>query len=218
MDFRPRFGSITRCSASAIVLATVVAGCTPVSLPDVDEAADGNAAERLAYDPAARRLQVGDAAPDFGLIDARGRATSLSAMRGSVLVLAFYTTGAGGDEMLRRLGGVDDALVDRLAEATRVVAVRLDRSADAMQRLRADAERFADRHSAWTFVRPADEAAAALTGAFGIAAWESGDGAVRHTYNTIVLDRRGRIIDHFPGLDRWRDGDLIAAISAAADR
>lgn len=217
-------------AATVALLALANPGCTPVSLPDVDRSTDETASEPLAYDPAARPLRVGEYAPDLELIDVDGRPVRLSETRDAVLVVTFYAADPRGNEMLARIRAVDAALVDRLAAVTRVLAVLLEPGGAASWapevpgapgapgRLRADADRFADTRTAWTFARPAAGATAALTGAFGIGLWESGSGDVQHTFNTTVLDRHGRLSDRFPGLAGWTVGDLIAAIDAAADR
>ena len=66
------------------------------------------------------------------------------------------------------------------------------------------------------FARASPHATATLVAAFGVVIWESPDGAVEHTFNTVVIDRSGRLVDQFPGLDTWSPMDVVAAASLAA--
>lgn len=195
----------------------MLAGCTPVPAApaDADPALQASAGDGdlFAHDPSDRPLDIGETVPDFALFDARGQPLQLSQMRGAVAVVSFFAAddlrGDGG--LVSRLGRLQEVLVPPLADDTFLVAVLLDASPQATELLRARAA-----ETSLTWVHAARGTTAAMATAFGVALWESADGALRHTFSTVVVDRRGRVADRFPGLDGWSATDLAAAVALAA--
>jgi peroxiredoxin len=220
----------TPVAALAPLLAALALSCTPVPPPADDdrEAATGAAGsdQLFAYDPVARPLGIGEAVPDFPLFDAAGEPLPLSRLRGSIVVLTFFTavegrrldaaapTGKGtGSEILDRFAELQASLAPGSAPAVRAIGVLLDASPQA-------ADLLAGLQGAvpFTLARAAPPAASPMATAFGVALWESAGGQARQTYNTVVIDRRGRLADQFLGLDAWSAMDAVAAISAVAGR
>jgi cytochrome oxidase Cu insertion factor (SCO1/SenC/PrrC family) len=202
--------------------AVTAAACTPVPPRDDAEPIVPSAQEQdlFAYDPAVRPLLLGDAVPDFDLIDAQGQPVSLAALRQRVVILTFFAAGddarAGG--ILDRLARIHEAVGAALADDIHLVAVLIDDSAGAANILRERAATSSRPAPRWTFARATPTVTAAMTATFGVAIWKSAGGTVEHTFNTAVIDRRGRFVDQFPGLDTWSAMDLVAAASLAAGR
>jgi peroxiredoxin len=209
------------------LLAAVACGaCTPIaSRTPADESSlaqsnpNGEGDDLFAYYADARRLEIGDAVPDIALRDTSGRALTLSSFRGTAVVLAFV--GASGDdsdndaEMLRRLAEFSVVAGPTLAQEVHVLTLMLDATESSLAQ--------PARHTAalpagvpWTFVAARPRDAALLAAAFGVVMWQYADGSFAHTFNTVIIDPAGRLVDQFPGLDAWSPRDLVAAASLAA--
>ena len=67
-------------------------------------------------------------------------------------------------------------------------------------------------------MRAGPEPTALLATAFRVVMWKDADGNIGHTFNTVVIDPRGRFFDRFPGLDSWSPIDVVAATNLAANR
>lgn len=200
--------------------------CTPVPARRV---ADGKTEEQepaadtdlFSYDPDARVLPIGALVPDHELRDAEGRVLRLSLLRDRVVVMTFFADADidGLDsEILARFAQIAGALNPPLARDVMLVTLLVDASAGAPALLRSHATMASRTDVRWMFVRAAPPATAALVAAFGVVIWESPDGAVEHTFNTVVIDRNGRLVDQFPGLGTWSPMDVVAAASLAAGR
>jgi cytochrome oxidase Cu insertion factor (SCO1/SenC/PrrC family) len=46
----------------------------------------------------------------------------------------------------------------------------------------------------------------------GVVVWEEEAGDISHTLSTLVIDRRGALVDRFTGLSQWTVADLIAVV------
>jgi len=203
------------------------AGCSPISpratndseltarLPDTDDS------DLLAFRPHARQLEIGDEVPDFELRDPTGASLNLSELRGRVIVMTFFTAAddpEGGREPLARLGEVANALGPRLIDRVVLMPVLIADSADADARLSNASASVPQDGPQWLFVRAGPEPTALLATAFGVVMWKDADGNIGHTFNTVVIDPRGRFFDRFPGLDSWSPIDVVAATNVAANR
>jgi cytochrome oxidase Cu insertion factor (SCO1/SenC/PrrC family) len=206
-----------------LVAALIAGACTPIPARDTSGAQDpdrarGKAAEMFGYDPGVRPLRIGEAVPDHVLLDAGGAPFALSSLRGHVIVLTFFAAGAddADTEILARIARVQERLAPPAAGAIHLVSVLLDTSSSAADILRSHAAMASRTGVPWTFARADPAVTGALAGAFDVALWQAPDGRVRHTFNTVVIDRRGTLVDRFPGLDGWSANDLLAAAVAAA--
>lgn len=224
MSVRPARRTIAALLAG---VAAACAACTPIAARDDDRAgaedrqrATTEDAAALEYDPATRPLRIGEVAPDVALVDAGGRRIALPGHRDEVTVLTFVDRSGDGldGELLARLARFTGSLAASIARETRTLCVDLGDPPSAPRVLPPVAAATDDASPPCTFIRPVTEESAVVAGAFGVAVWHSPDGAVRHTFNTVVLDRRGRLADQFPGLDGWSAMDLVAAVSLVAGR
>lgn len=211
-------------AAAWLAAGAVVAGaCAPIGVRGDDQAADQAAPDDtglFGYRPDARPLRIGELVPDFELIDGEGQRLRLSALRDRVVALTFFAAGEADeeDEILARFGELAATLHPTVARDARLVSVLLDDGERAAELLRARSRSMARPGPAWTFVRPTLGAGAAMSAAFGVVVWESAAGDVRHTFNTVIIDRRGRLADQFPGLDGWSAADLAAGLDHVARR
>ncbi len=207
-----------------LLAATLFCACTPISerassdsgqpeLPPGEQAGG-----LFAYSPNARRLEIGEIAPDTALHDHDERALTLSTLRGSVLVLAFVGASGGNDndaELMRRLAEFGNTVRPALAEKIHLLTLVLDEAADSAAVSRAQAAA-PTVNVPWTFLGATPADAGRLATAFGVAVWQYGDGSIGHSFNTVIIDPAGRFVDQFPGLDPWSPRDLVAAAGAAA--
>lgn len=208
----------------AAILSMLAAACTAVPARHVGNGeTEGQeplaGSDLFSYDPAARALRIGELVPDRELRDEEGRVLRLSLLRDRVVVLTFFAaadTDGLDREILARFGQIERALNPALASDVMLVALLVDASAGAPALLRSYATMAPRTDVRWTFARASPHVTAALVAAFGVVIWESPDGAVEHTFNTVIIDRSGRLVDQFPGLDTWSAMDVVAAASLAA--
>jgi cytochrome oxidase Cu insertion factor (SCO1/SenC/PrrC family) len=203
------------------------AGCSPISpraTNDSELAArlpDADGSDLFAFRPQARQLEIGDEVPDFELRDPTGASLNLSELRGRVIVMIFFTAAndpEGGHELLARLGEVAHALGSRLIDRVVLMPVLISDSGDADARLSDASASVPQDGPRWLFVRAGPEPTALLATAFRVVMWKDADGNIGHTFNTVVIDPRGRFFDRFPGLDAWSPIDVVAATNLAANR
>ncbi len=206
------------------ILSTLAGACTPVP---TRQAGNNETAQQeppadtdlFSYDPDARALRIGALVPDHELRDDEGRVVRLSLLRVRVVMMTFVAdadTDGLDSEILARFAQIESALNPTLAGDLTLVALLVDASAEAPALLRSYATMASRTDVRWTFARASPRATAALVAAFGVVIWESPDGAVEHTFNTVVIDRSGRFVDQFPGLETWSAMDVVAAASLAA--
>jgi protein SCO1/2 len=213
-----------------LAIAVVAAGlllliaCAPIGERTTDaaegpsRAPDADPDDAFAYRSDVRPVSIGEVIPDFAMIDVTGRPRTLHELRGKVVVMTVFA--APGDvedaEILDRATTIEARLAPRLAAEVTLVTLLLDPSTDDRSALRAVVERATRDDVAWIVAAADPGALSAIAGALQIALWQAADGGVGHTFNTVIIDRDGRLADRFPGLDGWSSVDVIAAASAIA--
>jgi protein SCO1/2 len=215
--------------AQALFIAAILSmsgACTPIPARDVGNRDRENQeptadTDLFSYDPDTRAVRIGEVVPDRELRDEEGRTVRLSQFRDRVVVMTFFAdadTDGLDKEILVRFARVESALTPALARDVMLVALLVDASAAAPALLRSYAAMASRADVRWMFARASPHATAALVAAFGVVIWENPDGGVEHTFNTVIIDRGGRLVDQFPGLDTWSAMDVVAAASLAAGR
>jgi cytochrome oxidase Cu insertion factor (SCO1/SenC/PrrC family) len=214
---RPR-----RRAASILWVATLVASlaaCTPIT------ERGASTGEHRPPDEAgeAEQLEIGARVPDFGLRDPSGALVRSSAWRGKVVVLTFFETRSPEPslcpEVIDRLAELRDMLLPRWAAEVHTVAASVDPAHDSGETLRAwMGTRGIGDDGFWTVGGVDPDELENVLADFGVFVWTRGDGSVGHTLNTVVIDRRGRLADRFPGTSNWSTEDLLAAVTAVAGR
>lgn len=206
------------------ILSMLAGACTPVPARqlgnhETEELEPSTDADLFSYDPDARALHIGDLVPDRELRDEEGRVIRLSLLRDRVVVMTFFAdadTDGLDSEILARFAQIESALSPALAGDVMLVALLVHESAGAPALLHSYTTMASRSDVRWMFARASPPATAALVAAFGVVIWESPDGGVEHTFNTVIIDRSGRLVDQFPGLDTWSAMDVVAAASLAA--
>jgi protein SCO1/2 len=143
--------------------------------------------------PAAERLPVIGAAPQFALTTETGERLSLADLRDKVLAVTFiYATCKDSCPVLtakmialqRRLGADFGARV-------RFVAITVDPETDTPEVLRGYAKSFGADRKGWSFLTGTPEEIRGVVRDFGAFARKSPGGGVDHLYLTSLIDRGG---------------------------
>ena len=209
-----------------IAMLSMLKSCTPVPARELgsrgaEELESTADTDLFSYDPDARALRIGEVVPDHELRDAEGRVVRLSELRDRVVVMTFFAdadTDGLDSEILARYTHVESALHATLAGDVTLLALLIDETPGAPALLRSYAATPSRTDVRWMFARASPSATASLLAAFGLVIWKGRDGGVEHTFNTVVIDRSGRLVDQFPGLGEWSALDVIAAASLASGR
>ena len=151
----------------------------------------------LTMTPASRALvAVGEKVPDFTLTDQYLRAVSLSALRGTVVVITFiYSRCPLPDycpRVVANLGAVGDRHTARLGRDLTLLTVSFDPKYDTPEVLHKYAGHYNGNVPGWHFLSGSPEAIAAVCASFGIEYWPD-QGLITHTLQTVVIDREGKL-------------------------
>ncbi|HKA13486.1 MAG TPA: SCO family protein [Myxococcota bacterium] len=189
-----------------------------VSLGAPEGAGEAGASEASRGDSLAA---AGDPAPDFALIDQDAHPISLVSLRGKAVLLDFVYTSCPGPCPI--LTGLHQKVRDGLSEADRarvqLVSITLDPERDTPAALRAwaGARRLDTR--GWTFATGPSADVDAVVRAYGVGRVRSPSGEIEHTIATFLIDREGRIVRRYLGLDHEPDAmraDLERVLPAEA--
>jgi hypothetical protein len=202
-------------SAVGLALALALLGCTRIERPGTEEPPTGDSAVDLDPLPAPR---LGDRLPDIPYRDASGRSRRLSSHSGHAVAITYLSgaclaDGSCGD-LVTRFATVTRTLREDLLPATAFVLVSTDPHRDVDRLDRSLPEDLAGASLDVAFADDPD--LRALLDASGVVVWVTPDGAVRHNFETLVLDASLRIAHRFPGIEGWDAGDLRAAVAATA--
>lgn len=165
-------------------------------------------------------VKIGEPMPGFALVDQRGDAVTLTALRGQVVVVTFiYSRCPLPDycpRMVANLRAVRDRFKERLGRDLTLLTVSFDPRYDSPAVLRAYAERHAADVPGWHFLTGAPEAIERVCAAFGIEYWPD-QGLITHTLQTVVLDRGGRLAAAVEGKD-FTGRQLADLVGTVLDR
>ncbi len=171
---------------------------------------------------------VGEAVPDFHLLNQSGKTIHLAQFRGKVLLLTFIYTRCPLAEFCPRMSenfaAIDKELAkDKAAYAkTHLLSVSFDPKYDTPTVLRsyggAHTGRFTDEDfSHWDFAAPPVADLAKLEQYFDVGVTgESADPAsIQHSLSTVLIGKDGKILGWYPSND-WKVEDMVAAVKKAA--
>ncbi|MFN7985378.1 MAG: SCO family protein [Vicinamibacterales bacterium] len=174
--------------------------------------------------PLVPTLSIGDVVPDFSLLDQRRRSTTLSQLRGKVVVANFiYTTCALPNFCLRlanNFGVLQRRFQKQLGRDVVLLTLTFDPVHDTPDVMAAYASQWQANADTWKFLTgpPADvERACRL---FGVRAF-SNEGLYDHSLHTVIIDRQGRLAANIEGnqFTATQLGDVVAdAIVSSAPR
>lgn len=161
-------------------------------------------------------LAPGDAVPAVPLVDQDGRAFSLAALRGDVVVVSFLYTGCA-DARACPLVAAKLARMQRSlrGEPIRLVALSLNPRYDTPPVLRAYGAHYGEDSTRWTLATGAPEAVAALVARFGLDVQRPGTASVVHDVAAVVLARDGRVATIVRG-NAWSAEGLLARARSEA--
>jgi protein SCO1/2 len=165
----------------------------------------------------ASMVRVGEAVPDFTLVDQHGAPASLGALRGSVVALTFIYSRCPLPDycplVVSNLAQVRDRYRDRLGRDLVLLTVSFDPKYDTPDVLRSYAARFGGNVPGWHFLSGSPEAIAAVCASFGIEYWPD-QGLITHTLQTAVVDREGRLAASVEGrgFSARQIADLVGSV------
>jgi protein SCO1/2 len=164
--------------------------------------------------------RAGTAPPDVALVTHEGKASSLSAHRGKVVVLTFiYTRCPLPDycpRMNMNLATIGNAFESDAARAAKLqlLSVSFDTEYDTPKVLRASRDAFRpgnlQKHVGWDFVTGKPAEMRKLTDFFGLTFELKGTDTL-HNLRTAILDADGRVVRTFHG-NTWTADEAIAEI------
>jgi protein SCO1/2 len=184
--------------------------------------------DRIRIPEPSNKLRIGDAVPDFELVDQDARPVRLSDSRGSTTVVNFIYTRCPMPDVCPRLSA-NFAYLARKVPGVRLLTITLDPSHDTPEVLRAYATRFNAPLEHWRFltapeslncVRLADSETQSscasdlvireIGGLFGLVYWPE-EGVITHTSSTAVIGSDGRLRALIEGTS-FRADELLALV------
>jgi protein SCO1/2 len=170
--------------------------------------------------PAGKALVIGQAVPDFTLIDQKRRKVSLSQLRGKVVVANFiYTTCALPNFCLRlanNLAVLQTRFAKQLGRDLVLLTISFDPVHDTPEVMAKYASQWDANPDTWRFLTgpPADvERACRL---FGVHAF-SNEGLLDHSLHTVIINRDGVLVANIEGnqFTATQLGDVAAGVLRA---
>lgn len=143
-----------------------------------------------------------DPAPEFALIDEKGRPLALSDLAGKVLLVDFIFTTCSGPCPVLTSSHVraQRLLPEDVQGRVHFVSISVDPEHDTPEALEAYALARGARLDDWSFLTGPPAEVDPVLKAFGVGRTRSGDGAVEHTVISYLIDGQGRIVKRYFGL------------------
>jgi protein SCO1/2 len=164
----------------------------------------------------ASALSVGQAVPDFSLLDQARRAVTLSQLRGRVLAVNFIYTSCALPQFCFRMANHFGVLQKRfkasLGRDLMLLTITFDPARDQPERLAEYAKQWnADPH-VWHFLTGPAPDLQRVCALFGVDAFPD-EGLLTHTTRTAIIDRRGILRASIEGNEftAGQLGDLVQA-------
>ena len=168
---------------------------------------------------------VGDAVPDYPMLNQSGRTIRLSQFQGKVVVLTFiYTRCAMADfcpKMSRNFAEVDKGLATEpaLYAKTHLLSISFDPAYDKPAVLRSYGGAYTGKYTKETFGHW-DFAAPSLKDLPKVEQWfdlgVTGEGTnVMHSLATVVVGKDGRVAAYYPS-NEWTTDELLKVVKSAA--
>ncbi len=162
-------------------------------------------------------LQVGEAVPDFTLIDQKRRNVRLSALQGRVVAITFiYTRCPLANfcfRMSNNFGVLQRRFADRMEKDLVLLGISFDPEYDQPETLADYARTWTKDSKGWHFLTVPSADVKNLCGEFGVNLWQD-EGLLTHSLHTVILDRQGRIAANVEGNEYSAKqlGDLVEAV------
>ena len=172
--------------------------------------------------PSSKLLKIGEAFPDFDLLDENGAAVQLSDYRGEVVALTFIFTRCPVPDycpaMMRNF-----KVVEKLMEADesrlknyKLLTVSFDSEFDTPEVMKTYGQQFGHDSNNWNLLSsPNQDQVRSIGESVGLMFGKSNDAIYSHNLRTVVLDREGKITKIFTD-ENWNPEDLVEEIKNAA--
>jgi protein SCO1/2 len=169
---------------------------------------------------------LGDAVPDFHLLNQSDRIIHLGQYKGKVVLLTFvYTRCPLADfcpRMSRNFADIDKALAAEpaLYNQTHLLSISFDPAYDTPKVLRSYGGAYTGRYTNekfthWDFAAPSAKDLSALTQFFNVGVTPGDSKTLTHSLSTVLIGKDGKIVDWYPTND-WKPADVLAAIKKSA--
>lgn len=149
---------------------------------------------------------IGAPAPEFQLIDHRGRAVSLSSFRGKLVALNFLYSRCPMPEVCPRLAA-SFASLQRKFPGVQLLSITIDPQWDTPEVLAAYAKLWRAGDGGWRFLTGSPEAVRKAATAWGLIYWPE-EGAIVHTSRTAIIGRDGKLLAMVEG-SSYRTDQLV---------
>lgn len=170
--------------------------------------------------------QVGDAVPDFRMLNQSGRTIHLEQFRGKVLVATFiYTRCPLADycpRMSHNFAEIDKTLAtdSALYGKTHLLSISFDPTYDTPAVLRSYGGAYTGNYtkenfSHWDFAAPAKKDLDSVTQFFGVGVTDGENKTLNHSLSTVVIDKSGKIAAWYPS-NEWKPEEVVAVIRKLA--
>jgi protein SCO1/2 len=168
---------------------------------------------------------VGDAVPEFALLNQSGKRIRLGQFKGKVLVMTFiYTRCPLADycpKMSRNFAAIDKDLSGdkKLYAETHLLSVSFDPVYDTPKVLRSYGEAYTGRYTKetfahWDFAAPEAAEMAKMEEFFCLGVTPGPSGSLQHSLSTVVVGKDGRVAAFYP-TNEWTVGEVEAEIRKA---
>lgn len=162
-------------------------------------------------------LQVGQAVPDFTLMDQKRETVTLSALRGKVVAITFIYTRCPLPNFCFRasnnFGVLHRRFADRMAKDLELLSITFDPGHDQPEVLADYSRTWTKDATGWHFLTGPSAEVKNLCREFGVQSWQD-EGLLTHSLHTVIIDRQGRIAANLEGNEYTAKqlGDLAEAI------
>jgi protein SCO1/2 len=168
---------------------------------------------------------VGDAVPDFALLNQSGKKTDFKQLRGKVVVMTFiYTRCPLSDfcpRMSKNFAEIDKALAGdaSLYAKTHLLSVSFDPAFDTPKVLKSYGAAYTGRYAKetfdhWEFAAPSVKELPTMEQWFDVGVTPGDSGSLTHSLSTVVIGKDGKVVAFWPTND-WAVQDVMAKVKAA---
>lgn len=164
-------------------------------------------------------LQVGQAVPDFALMDQKRDNVTLSALRGKVVAITFIYTRCPLPNFCFRasnnFGVLHRRFADRMGKDLVLLSITFDPEHDQPETLADYARTWTQDATGWHFLTGSSAELKNLCRQFGVSSWQD-EGLLTHSLHTVIVDRQGRMAANLDGNEYTAKqlGDLTEAVMA----
>jgi protein SCO1 len=165
----------------------------------------------------ATMVAVGQAVPDFTLIDQTRQPVTLSQFRGKVVVVNFIYTSCALPQFCFRIannfGVIQKRFKDRMGQDLMLLTVTFDPVRDQPETLAAYASQWKANPRWWHFLTGAVPDVARVCSLFGVDFFQD-EGLMNHSSHTALIDRRGNLVANIEGNEftSTQLGDLVETV------